>query len=111
MAKENTERVPKSWPAAALAVAAVLAAGCSSTPSAPTPLADLVVHHAKVATLDADSRTSEAIAVRDGRILAVGTNAEVAAFAGRGTRQVDAGGRLLIPGLIDSHIHAVRAAL
>src|SRR4051794_38703871 len=111
MAKANTKRVPKFRSAAALAVAAAMAPGCSSTAPAPTPLADLVVHHAKVATLDANSRTTEALAVRDGRIVAVGTNAEVAAFAGPGTRQIDAGGRLLIPGLIDSHIHAVRAAL
>jgi predicted amidohydrolase YtcJ len=111
MANRNTTRLPKLAAAAALGVAAVLVAACSSTPSAPTLVADLIVHHAKVATLDPGSRTTDAMAVRDGRILALGTNAEVAAFAGPGTRQIDAGGRVLIPGLIDSHMHAVRAAL
>jgi len=97
---------------AALAVAVAALAGCSTAPQgAATPAADLIVHHAKIATLDAGSRQAEAIALRDGRIIAVGSNAEAAAFAGPGTRQVDAGGRLVIPGLIDSHMHAVRAAL
>ena len=97
---------------AALTLAVAALAGCSTAPQgAATSAADLIVHHAKVATLDAGSRQAEALAVRDGRIIAVGSNAEAAAFAGPGTRQVDAGGRLVIPGLIDSHMHAVRAAL
>ena len=97
---------------ATLALAVAALAGCSTAPQgAATSAADLIVHHAKVATLDAGSRQAEALAVRDGRIIAVGSNAEAAAFAGPGTRQVDAGGRLVIPGLIDSHMHAVRAAL
>jgi predicted amidohydrolase YtcJ len=49
--------------------------------------------------------------VRDGRLLAVGDAASVARHAGPGTRTVDAGGRTLIPGLIDSHLHGIRAAL
>ena len=96
--------------ATTLLVVAVLI-GCSATPTAPVPSADLIVEHAKVATLDATSREAQALAVRDGRIVAVGSDAEVAAFAGPGTRRIDAGGRLVIPGLIDSHMHAVRAAL
>ena len=73
--------------------------------------ADLVIVNAQVLTQDPAKPHAAAVAVRDGRIIAVGSNAEAAAFAGPGTRQVDAGGRLVIPGLIDSHMHAVRAAL
>ena len=73
--------------------------------------ADLVVTNAKVATLDAASTMAQALAVRDGKNVAVGTAAQVGALQGAGTRTVDAGGRTLIPGLIDSHMHAVRAAL
>jgi predicted amidohydrolase YtcJ len=69
------------------------------------------VTNAKVVTLDPASRIAQAIAVRDGRIVAVGSNGEVDALAGPSTRRIDAGGRTVIPGLIDSHIHAVRAAL
>ncbi len=99
-------------PTSTLALAAVLA-GCASGPSpqAAAPAADLVVTNARVSTLDARSTTAEALAVRDGRIVAVGSNASVAALAGPSTRRVDAGGRLVIPGLIDSHLHGVRAAL
>lgn len=73
--------------------------------------ADMIVTNAKVVTLDAKSTVAQALAVRDGRLLAVGDAAAVAALAGPRTRQVDAGGRTVIPGLIDSHLHGIRAAL
>src|SRR5690606_23340667 len=53
----------------------------------------------------------EALAVRDGKIVSVGTTAEVRRLAGPDTRIVTLDGRTVIPGLIDSHLHAVRAAL
>lgn len=73
--------------------------------------ADLIVSNAKIATLSPSSQTAQAMAVLDGRVLATGTNEAMLALGGPSTRQVDAGGRTVIPGLIDSHIHAVRAAL
>jgi hypothetical protein len=73
--------------------------------------ADLIVRNAKIATLDAQSTMAQAMAVSSGRIVAVGSNEQVQRLAGPSTRMVDAGGRTVIPGLIDSHIHAVRAAL
>lgn len=93
---------------AALA-AALLFSGCASVQ--PSVQADLVVTNARVATLAADGRMAQALAVREGRILAVGSDADIQAFAGPATRRIDAGGRTVIPGLIDSHMHAVRAAL
>jgi hypothetical protein len=54
---------------------------------------------------------AEALAVRDGRIAAVGRSSDIRALAGAGTRVVDLAGRTVIPGLIDSHIHAIRAGL
>ena len=71
--------------------------------------ADLIVTHARIATLDAASTRSDAMAVRDGRIVALG--AAATALAGPRTRTIDAGGRTVVPGLIDSHMHAIRAAL
>ena len=65
----------------------------------------------KIVTLDAAQPLAEALAVRDGRIVAVGPSADVRARAGPDTRVVDLGGRTVIPGLIDSHIHAIRAGL
>src|SRR5580765_4765667 len=85
---------------------------CAANPvAAAAQDAELVVINAKVATLDGQSRIVEGLAVRDGRIAAVGPTADVRKLAGPRTRIVDAGGRTVIPGLIDSHMHAVRAAL
>lgn len=72
---------------------------------------DLIVHHAKVVTVDAKCTIAEAIAVKKDRIVAVGSNADVLKLAGPETKQVDAGGRCLIPGLCDSHVHSTGAAL
>jgi predicted amidohydrolase YtcJ len=58
-----------------------------------------------------DAAPAEAVAVRDGQITAIGNSADIQKLAGPATRVVDAGGRTVIPGLIDSHIHAIRAGL
>lgn len=73
---------------------------------APDPSADLVLRGGVVHTLDDDDTTAPAIAVRHGRILRVGTDAEVEATIGRRTRVVDLDGRAVIPGVNDSHLHA-----
>ena len=73
--------------------------------------ADLVVTNAKIVTLDSASTIAQALAVREGKIVAVGGNDAMEGLIGSATRRVDAGGRTVIPGLIDSHIHAVRAGL
>jgi predicted amidohydrolase YtcJ len=81
---------------------------------APAALAqppDMVLLDGKIATVDAQSSVREALAIRDGKILALGTTAEMRRLAGPATRIVELGGRTVIPGLIDSHLHAVRAAL
>ena len=72
--------------------------------------ADTVLLNGKVLTVDRASSTREALAIRDGRIVAVGTTADVRRLAGSTTRVIDLQGRTVIPGLIDSHMHAIRAA-
>lgn len=72
---------------------------------------DLVLLGGKVVTVDAQSSVHEAVAIRDGRILALGTTGEIRGLAGPATRAIGLGGRTVIPGLIDSHLHAIRAAL
>lgn len=69
--------------------------------------ADLIVHNAKVVTLDTKSRIAQAVAVRAGRIVAVGTDKEVLPLRGPKTRVIDAKGRTVLPGLYDSHVHPV----
>lgn len=73
--------------------------------------ADTVLVNGKVLTVDSRFSTAEAIAVRDGKIAAVGSTADVRKLAGPQTRVIDLQGGTVIPGLIDSHMHAIRAAL
>ncbi|HEX2513821.1 MAG TPA: amidohydrolase, partial [Chloroflexota bacterium] len=78
------------------------------------PEADVILHNGAVVTLARGPSTpprAQAVAVRDGRVLAVGDDREVRALAGPHTVLVDLGGRTVIPGLIDSHLHMVRAGL
>src|SRR4051812_17024912 len=64
-----------------------------------------IIENARIYTMDHDLPHAEAIAIRNGFIVAVGTQAEVRRQAEEGARRVDAGGRAIIPGLIDAHIH------
>lgn len=72
---------------------------------------DMILINAKVTTLDRENPVAEAVAIRDGKFLAVGREQEVRAAAGPGATVIDANGRRLIPGLIDSHIHVIRGGL
>ena len=71
--------------------------------------ADLIVHNAKILTLSDALPEAQALAVRGEKFVAVGREGEVMRLRGDRTRVIDAGGRRVIPGLNDSHIHAVRA--
>ena len=67
--------------------------------------ADLVLTGGVVYTVDARRSRHEALAVKDGRIVALGSAAEAAEWAGPRTRTVDLGGRLVLPGFADAHMH------
>ena len=71
------------------------------------PLAEMIITNAKVLTMDEGRPRAEAVALAGGRILAVGARAEMEALAGPGCRVVDAGGRTLLPGFVESHLHLV----
>jgi predicted amidohydrolase YtcJ len=73
--------------------------------------ADLIVRNAKVTTLQDRGAAADAVAVSGERIAAVGGEAEVMRLAGPSTTVMDAGGRRVIPGLNDSHLHAIRGGL
>ena len=77
------------------------------TPDSQAP--DLIVHNAKVTTLQSGRGEAEAFAVRGEKIVAVGGDAEIMRLRTDDARVIDAGGRRVIPGLNDSHFHAVRA--
>lgn len=76
-----------------------------SDPRRPEPSADLIVTNARIHTVDPNRPRAEAIAVRDGRVLFVGSTRGALVHRGSGTRVVDAEGHTIIPGMIDAHAH------
>ncbi|KXU30542.1 amidohydrolase [Sphingobium sp. 22B] len=72
---------------------------------------DVIIINARVTTLDRENPVAQAVAIRDGTFLSVGGEGEVRAAASPDAQVIDAGGRRLIPGLIDSHIHVIRGGL
>ncbi len=85
--------------------AGVALAAAFATDSIAAPAADLVVSDARIYTADRAHSMAEALAVKDGRLVYVGTTAGALALAGPGTRIEDAHGQLILPALVDSHIH------
>jgi hypothetical protein len=77
----------------------------AASASAPHPTADLVLRNGRIYTGDAARPWARALAVKDGRILFVGSDAASAAHAGPATTVLDAGGRLVVPGFDDTHFH------
>lgn len=88
----------------AVITAVSLAALNPSAPAA-TPAADLIVQHARIWSGDSAHPEAEAVAVLQGRIVAVGSDGEVGAWRGPDTEVVDARGRRLLPGFNDAHVH------
>ncbi len=85
--------------------------GCTMTPpegSAAQP--DLALLNGKIVTADSGFSIRQAVAIRDGKFLAVGGNAEIRRLAGPNTKTIDLNGRTVLPGLIDSHFHGIRSA-
>jgi predicted amidohydrolase YtcJ len=101
----SVQRFPTLGVFAGLLVSAGLASAQSTT----------VLVNGKIATVDPKFSTAQAVAIRDGKVFAVGTSADVRKAAGvtsgKPARVIDLAGRTVIPGLIDSHMHAIRAAL
>jgi len=88
----------------ALALAAAIGSASAET-------ADTVLFNGKILTVDRDFSVREAIAIAHGRVLATGTTADMKKLADDKTGLIDLGGRTIIPGLTDGHIHGIRAAL
>ena len=79
-----------------------------AAPASANP-ADILLVNGRIVTLDANSSIGEALAIEAGHVTATGSSGEMRKLAGPATRIIDLGGRTVIPGLIDSHIHAIRA--
>jgi len=89
-------RVAPSFAAAALFIAGAVRA-------APPP--ELILFHGRILTVDAQDSIAAGVAIRDGKIVALGTDREILRLAGPTTRRIDLHGRTATPGLIDSHAH------
>jgi predicted amidohydrolase YtcJ len=72
---------------------------------------DLILYNGRVTTLDRSNPTATAVAIKDGKFAAVGSDVEVLLLAGSSTRMIDLKGRRVLPGLIDNHIHIIRGGL
>ena len=83
--------------------------GCSTL--VPAQPADTLIVNGRVATLDAKNANAEAIAIRGERIVALGSSGELEKYRGASTRVIDAGRRVVIPGLNDAHTHFIRGGL
>ncbi len=88
-----------------MTLATLLFLGGLRASAAPVRKADLAVTHGKIFTANGAAPWAEAVAVKGGRIVAVGTDREIERFIGGGTKVIDVGGKLVIPGLIDAHTH------
>jgi predicted amidohydrolase YtcJ len=91
----------RSWIVAA-------AIGMLTTHSAPAGTPTRILVNGSIVTMDASDGVAEALAIEDDKIIAVGPNADMRQLAGPETSIVDLGGRTVIPGLNDTHIHAIR---
>jgi predicted amidohydrolase YtcJ len=88
-----------------------LAPATSALAQGAAPAADLVLRGGNVMTVDKGWRVAQAVAVKDGRFIAVGDDAAIARHIGPGTQLVELAGKIVVPGLIDSHLHQLFAAL
>ncbi|MDQ8019330.1 MAG: amidohydrolase family protein, partial [Bordetella sp.] len=95
--------------AAAGSLAGLGLAGCAST--APAGPADTVLRNARIATLDPKRPRAQALAIIGTEFVAVGSDADMQRWIGPRTRVIDAQGRTVVPGLIDSHAHFIRGGL
>src|SRR5713226_7456085 len=73
--------------------------------------AALILYNGRITTLDRSNPTATAVAIRDGKFVRVGGEADVMSLAGSATRVIDLKGRRVLPGLIDNHLHIIRGGL
>src|SRR5205809_1004154 len=88
----------------------ILVAAAAAILRAQQAAPDVILSNGKIITVDERFTIAQAVAIRGDRIVAVGTNQDIAPLAGPNTRRIDLRGRAVIPGLIDNHMHLLRAA-
>ena len=94
-----------------LAYAAAIACAISAHGVANAQATDLIITNGKVATMTKEGAFVQALAIKDGKIEAVGSNAQILKLKSPNTQVIDAAGKTVIPGLNDSHLHIIREGL
>jgi len=102
----QTAQLPRSL----LAFACLFAPGGAALAQA-SAAPQLVLFHGRILTVDSTDSTAQALAIRDGKIVAIGTDRDILRLAGGATRRIDLHGRTATPGLIDSHAHIADAGV
>jgi predicted amidohydrolase YtcJ len=90
--------------------AAALLVSASAVQARPVA-ADTLLHHGTILTVDAKDRVVQALAIRGGRIVALGSDKAMAAYIGRKTKVIDLAGKTTTPGMIDAHAHALEGGI
>ena len=108
MKTSNTKRVVNALLPTGLAIAAALSLSVGAIAAGPVEKPDRILFNGDVITMNAANPSAQAIAIRGNTIVAVGSNAVIRKLAGAQTVLTNLGGRTVVPGLIDSHIHAIR---
>jgi hypothetical protein len=93
--------------ACAIACSGVMAAAKTDT----AVVADIVYKNGNIHTVDTFHSTAEAVAIKDGKFIKIGSDEDMKAVTGKGTEVINLRGKMVMPGIIDTHIHAVRGAL
>ncbi len=100
----------KNWWKYCIFILCLLVPACSKTSEYPNA-ADLVLINGKIVTVDEKESIAEAVAVKYGMIINVGTNREIKRLIGKDTRIIDLEGKTAVPGLMDSHCHITGTAM
>jgi predicted amidohydrolase YtcJ len=93
----------------AILVLATLTLGAAAARAERPP--DMILFHGRILTVDSRDSIAEALAIRDGKIIAIGNDRDIHRLAGAATRRIDLRGRTATPGLIDSHAHIADAGV
>lgn len=102
---------PARLPVRRLAALCLATAALAACGPAPEDTADLALTGGRIYTVDAGRSWAEAVAIKDGRILYVGSDKGARAHIGKATRVVDLGGRMVVPGFQDAHVHPISAGV
>ena len=85
----------------------ILLNGCQLSP----PRAELILLSGQIHTMDISQPLAQAIAIREGKVIAIGSNQDITQWQGKQTEVIDLAGRMVLPGLLDSHLHSIEGAL